>query len=693
MSTGDGEGRSQDLFETKLHPPTAHASLISRSALIERLDASDVPITVVAAPPGYGKTTLLAEWSRRHPSRFAWLSIDRYDNDLGRLMSYTAAALDRVDPIGSDVLRPGGRPSVAAFASRLATAMSGMKEPVLVLDHVEALQNDECLDTIAELALHLPAGSRLALGTRVEPSLPMARLRASGDVDEVGVDDLVMTGSEGRALLDAVGVQLTDAEMQQLLDRTEGWPVGLYLAALALKAGGSREHAGVPFTGDDRFMADYLRTELLERLSKAEVTFLTRTSVLGRMSGPLCDAVLDSTGSGAVLESLAHSNLLLVALDRHGEWYRYHHLFRDLLRAELQRLDPALVSALHVRAAEWHEANHMPEPAIDHAQKGGDVERVNRLLLLNGQRAFAAGRRETVRRWLAWLDDEDLVEQYPAVAVLGSLFYLNTGDAAAAEHWAIAAEHPSRGPLLDASTGQERTSPERILPDGSTLAGWRAVLRAFQCRDGIDAMRRDVESAFDGLSAGSPIRCAALVLSGHCFLLSGDGDRADSTFAQAVEVGMGTAAGPALVVALAERGYCAICRGDWPAVESFVEEARSAVQQYGLDDYTESALAYTLAARAALQRGDAERARDDVARRRGRGHCSHTDVPPTRCGRCSRSPAPISASRTPRARGRLSGRRATSCRSGPIWVCCPRRSTSSSRGSRRCEREGSERRR
>ncbi len=156
-----------DLFESKLHPPVAHAALVSRAALVDRIDASHAPITVVAAPPGYGKTTLLAEWSRRHPSRVAWLSFDRHDNDLGRLVSYTAAALDRVDPIGSEIVRPSeGRLSVATVASRVAVAMSGMKDPVLVLDHVEALENDECLDTIAELALHLPAGSRLALGTR-----------------------------------------------------------------------------------------------------------------------------------------------------------------------------------------------------------------------------------------------------------------------------------------------------------------------------------------------------------------------------------------------------------------------------------------------------------------------------------------------------------------------------------------------
>ena len=262
----------------------------------------------------------------------------------------------------------------------------------------------------------------------------------------------------------------------------------MYLAALALQAGGSQDHAGLPFSGDDRLMADYLRSELLSLLSPAEVAFLTRTAILDRLSGPLCDAVLDSTGSGAVLESLAHSNLLLVALDRTGRWYRYHHLFRDLLRAELQRREPELVQALHVRAAEWYEVNHMPYLAIDHAQAGRDIERVNRLILMNGQRAFATGRGETARRWLAWFEEENLVEQYPAVAVLGALFYISTGEPTAAERWTDAAEHPSPAALPDGSPGGQRTAPERILPDGSTLASWRALLRSQQSPSGS---RRD----------------------------------------------------------------------------------------------------------------------------------------------------------------------------------------------------------
>ena len=601
-------------FESKLRPPAARTAFVPRTALVDRLDASsDVPITVVAAPPGYGKTTLLAEWSQRHASGFAWLSLDRHDNDLARLASYTAAALARVDPAASALLRPSnGRPTVVGVASRVARAMSEMKGPVvLVFDNLESLRNDECLDTIAELALHLPAGSRLALGTRAEPPLPMARLRAGADVVEVGVDDLAMTGPEARALLDAAGVQLTDAEMDQLLDRTEGWPVGLYLATLALKAGGSREHAGVPFSGDDRLMADYLRTELLAFLSDAEVSFLTRTSVLDRMSGPLCDAVLDSTGSGALLESLAHRNSLLVALDRHGQWYRYHRLLRDLLRVELDRREPEVVRALHTRAAGWCEANRMPELAIDHAQAGFDVERVNRLMLLNAGNAVAAGRAETARRWLAWLEDRDLVEQDPAVAVLGAFY---TEDAAAAERWADAAEHQSPALLPDGNTGAQHGSPERILPDGSTLASWQALLRADQSRNGIDAMRRDAESALDGLSTTSGYRCHAHLVHGYSVLFGGDADRADPIFAQTVDVGLRARHGPATVVALAERGFCALGRGDWPAVERFVEEAHSGVQQFDLWDYTTSALSFILAARAALHRGDVERARDEVTR-------------------------------------------------------------------------------
>ena len=208
-----------------------------------------------------------------------------------------------------------------------------------------------------------------------------------------------------------------------MIERAEGWPVGLYLAALALKAGGATERAGVPFSGDDRLMAEYLRSEILGRLAAEDVTFLTRTAVLDRMSGRLCDALLDVTGSADVLDSLARSNLLLVALDRTGEWFRYHHLFHDLLRTELQRREPDLVAALHTRAADWYEENGLPELAIDHAQAAGDADRVNGLFLANAPVAYSQGRVHSVERWMAWFDDRGLVENYQAAAVMGAVIF------------------------------------------------------------------------------------------------------------------------------------------------------------------------------------------------------------------------------------------------------------------------------
>jgi LuxR family maltose regulon positive regulatory protein len=599
-----------------LHPPRRQA-LVPRSALVDRLDASSESITVVVAPPGYGKTTLLSEWSQRDPSRFAWLSLDRHDNDLARLASYAHAALDRVEPIDSEIARPPTlQGSVAAVASHVASSMQ-MKEPVtLVLDHVELLHNDECLDTLTELALHLPAGARLALATRTEPPLPMARLRAGREVVEVGVDDLAMTRHEADALLEVAGVALTDANVEQLLERTEGWPVGLYLAALAMKAGGAHETMAVPFSGNDRLMAEYLRAELLSHLSDAEVTFLTRTAVLDRMSGPLCDAVLERSGSATVLESLARSNLLLVALDRREEWYRYHHLFQDLLRVELDRREPDVVPALHHRAAMWFETNRMPESAMDHAQAAGDPEHVSRLMIANAHTAFAAGHAETVRRWATWFEDTGLLTRFPAVAVLGAMFYTNIGDAGAAERWSTAAQQEDTAPasLPDGGTPSSQASPEWITPDGSSMEGLRALVRAHQSRDGIEAMRRDAESAIAGLNKTSPFHCSALTLQGVAVLLGGDQREADLIFARAVDVGAGAFTWPAMIVALAERGLCAIVRGDTAAAESFLVEALSRVQASGLEPYAESALVFAVAARAALTRRDVTRAGEYVTR-------------------------------------------------------------------------------
>jgi LuxR family maltose regulon positive regulatory protein len=571
---------------------------VPRTALVGRLLASHAASVVcVVAPPGYGKTTLLAQWARRK-GRVGWVTVDPHDNDPTVLLTYLAAGLDRVEPIDSEVFRTVALPGTTIVA-RFAAAVSAMTEPVaLVLDHVEGLHNQDCLDMIAELAVRLPGGSQLVLASRARPPLPVALLRAQGRVVELGVDELAMDQDEARALLQGVGLQLADADTAELLQRTEGWPVGLYLAALALKAGGSQGNAGVAFTGDDRFIADYLQSELLARLSRGQVAFLTRTSVLDRMCGPLCDAVLGARGSARMLESLESSNLLLVPLDRQRRWYRYHHLFGELLRAELGRREPELVPQLHLRAAAWCEANGLPETAIDHAQAAGDADRVARLVTSLAQPAYAAGRVDTARRWFGWFEDQGLVECYPLVAVQGAWMHALGGQPAEAERWADAAE---------------RNSVAGTLPDGSTTESWVALLRALLCRDGVARMRADAEVAVAGLGPASQWRATALLLEGISYVLHGELDRADPILALVVEVATRAGAAPAASAALAERAIVAMQRDQWREAEALAERALASMRAGRLEDYAMSPLIHAVVARTAAHRGDVARAQEHLA--------------------------------------------------------------------------------
>jgi LuxR family transcriptional regulator, maltose regulon positive regulatory protein len=496
---------------------------------------------------------------------------------------------------------------VATVVPRFASAVSAMTEPVaVVLDHLELLDNLECLDAVAELAVRLPTGSQLVLASRRTPPLPVALLRAQGQIVEVGVEELAMDEQEAGALLEGAGVVLADAEVAELVGHTEGWPVGLYLAGLALKAGGPPATAGLGFTGDDRFMADYLWSELLGQLPPERVAFLTRTAVLERMSGPLCDAVLETTGSSEVLAWLEKSNLLLVPLDRRRRWYRYHQLFHELLRAELDRREPEIVVELHARAATWCEANGLAELAIDHAQAAGDADRVARLVAGLVFRTYAGGRVETARRWFRWFEEHDLIEHYPPVAVLGALVQALVGLPVRAERWADAAEHQVGG--------ADPASVAQTPPDGSTMEGYLAMLRGLLCRDGVGQMRVDAEAALVGLSEGSPWRAAATLIKGASYLLDAQVDQADPILAHAVEVGTRTGALPAASTALAERCLVAIAGHDWGRAETLAEQALSRVQAGQLDDYLMSPLVYTVAARTALYRGGRPQAREHLAR-------------------------------------------------------------------------------
>src|SRR5690349_13351127 len=249
----------------------------------------------------------------------------------------------------------------------------------------------------------------------------MGRRRTAGKIVEIGPAELALDAAEAKQLIAAAEVDLPAAEVDHLISRTEGWAAGLYLAALAIRAGTPHRDAGFAAARGETFMIDYLRFELLDRASPGEASFLIRTSVLDRMNGPMCDAVLETTGSAHVLADLAGRNMLVVPLDRNSEWYRYHHLLRRLLGTELHRREPKHVRQLHLRAAEWLRHNGMPEAAIRHAQAAEEPDLVAELVLDAAQPVWASGRVETVLRWMEWLEERGAVERFPAIAVHGSL--------------------------------------------------------------------------------------------------------------------------------------------------------------------------------------------------------------------------------------------------------------------------------
>ena len=606
-------GPSFPVLESKLAPAPGRPGIVARGGLLDRLEASAAtPVVAICAPAGYGKTVLAAEWAKRDQRPFVWLSIDPQDNDPAVLLTYIAVGLDRAEPIDPAVLgtlASRGASITQMVLPLLGAALSSKALPVvLVLDDVHLLHDQESLDAVTVLVDHLPQGSQLAVTSQGEPPLPIMRWRAEGRLAEFGPDDLAMSPQEAGQLLRAARVELPDPDVAELTRRTEGWPVALYLAGLSIKTQPTASVAGL--SGRDRLLVDYLQSALLSHLSPTEVRFLTRTSVLDRLSGPLCDAVLGTTGSQAVLASLERSNLLVVPLDRQRTWHRYHHLFRELLRERLERDEPELVRELTLRAARWCQRHGLAEAAIGYAMDAGDADQVARGVEQAAIGVYRSGRLATVQRWFDWFDDLGLIQRYPAVAMLGAWVQALGGHAAAAERWADAAEHGSY---------------QGRLPDGSvSVDGWRALLRAKLCRHGATQMRADAELALDLIAVGSLWRAPAQLLLGISHLLAGDDGRADRLLAEAVEVAQDTGATVAATVAMAERAILAIGRQDWREAEVLVEQSRLVVATAHLEDSATSVVLYAAGARVAIHKGDLGQAEQDLTRAQQLGpHLTH----------------------------------------------------------------------
>jgi LuxR family transcriptional regulator, maltose regulon positive regulatory protein len=594
-----------DLLASKLRRPMLRPGTVRRSLLIKRLtDADGRPIVSVVAPAGYGKTTLLSQWAERSGQPLAWVSVDEADNDPKVLLSYIAHALNAIEPIGDRVfeaLASRGRSVLGSMVPRLASAFSSMTSPIaLVLDDVHVLRNSECRAVIPVLADHVPDGSRLVLAARAEPPLRTARLRAEGKILEIGPGDLALTPAEAASLLRGAGVTLSQDEVAELHQRTEGWPVGLYLAALFLREGGSLRAAAVCFSGDDRLVSEYMESEFLARISRRRRAFLTRTAVLERMCGPLCDAVLEAGGSAATLAALARSNLLLVPLDRRGEWYRYHHLFRDTLMAGLERHEPELAPVLRRRAAGWCSRSGLPEEALEYSMAAQDVETAARLVEKLGVQTHRQARFTTLRRWFRWLEEEGGIEGHPMVAVLASLFFVLTARPTDAERWADVVDQWQYG--------------DAARPADPFAEAHAAQLRAIMCRRGIKQMRADAEEARQRCAAAGIVAPAPALFEGIARVLSGDLGGGDACFADAVRAGEAAKAPEALAVAYCERSLVSMARGQWRRAGSLAGQADTVLRQAGIEDSFATLLVCAVRARAAMHGGVPTAARRELAR-------------------------------------------------------------------------------
>jgi LuxR family maltose regulon positive regulatory protein len=405
------------ILEAKLHAPMLHPEHVPRPRLRQRLDdATARRLTLVDAAAGFGKSTLVAEWCATLPPnrRVAWVTLDQSDNDPVMFWAYILVALHRLEPEriggGLETLRIPGVSFTRTVLPRLLNELWTLDSPaVLILDDYHLVTSDECHEGMRFFLQRLPPNVRVVISTRSDPPIGLGTLRARGELSEIRAADLRFDESEAASLLnDFLRLGLAPDDLDRLHERTEGWAAGLYLAALSLR---DRPDAGAfiaDFSGHNRHIVDYLGSEVLSQLPEDTRVFLLRTSILERFSPPLCDEVASMSGSAARLRRQERTNQFLVPLDPRGEWYRYHHLFGELLQVELESTDPDLVPVLHARAAAWHQAAGDAGAAMRHALAAGDFDLSSDLFIQYGQRLVSTGRLATVMNWIAQLPEAEI---------------------------------------------------------------------------------------------------------------------------------------------------------------------------------------------------------------------------------------------------------------------------------------------
>lgn len=598
-ATPSVERLDQLLLDAKLSVPEPRPGSVTRDALIERVRSSGCRVVGVTAPAGYGKSTLLAEWARADDRRVAWVALDRFDDDPTLLLTVLASAYARLWPGMADLASEMAGLGVSVLgraAPRLAAALRAGPAPfLLMLDDVHELQSPACHDVLGVVISGIPPGSQLVAASRFEQPY-LARLRAAGDAMEVLAGDLALNADQARRVFSSARVSLTPEAAAAVTARTEGWPVGLHLAAMIARDGGGDPAA---ITGEDRYVSDYLYREALARQPAGLQRFLRRTAVLDQVSAPLCDAVLDESGSQRWLRDVESAGLFLVPLDRRREWYRFHGLFREFLLGELRRVEPEAIPKLHLRAADWYQANGSPALALEHLLDTAERERCIHLVTELTLPAYQAGHLSTVQRWLTALGDA-AIQSYPPLAVLAGYVAVFAGQITEADRWAQIIEAASfEGTPLDGTASFDSA---------------RAMLLALMCRAGPQRMLQHANLAVAQEPSWSPWRDTALLLCGEAHLLMGDPERAAAVFAETSALAAEMSNTDSFVVSESELALLAMDRGYWAEAAGHADRALAAVEENWVQDYSMSLLPFAVAARLCLHRGDVKEANRQLNR-------------------------------------------------------------------------------
>jgi LuxR family maltose regulon positive regulatory protein len=527
----DTAGRDA-LITTKLGAQARGMRHVDRGRLRDRLGANpQVRLVLVSAPAGFGKSTLLADWLDGPAVHGAWLSLDVHDNDVVRFARYLAAAAARLVDGTRDPAALAGQAFdpelvLAGVLDDLEAAGPGV---VLVLDDYHLIDESGIHQLVNSLIDRLPPGARLAISTRADPPLPLARLRARGELLEIRSEDLRFTRGEAADLLRSAGVDLAEPEIETLTDRTEGWAAALRLAAVSLRDRPDPAGLVERFGASHRYVLDYVVEEVLAGLPPASQEFLLRTSILDRLCGPLCEAVASVSDGQERLEALERANLLLIPLDDERRWYRYHALFADILRVRLRMLHPAEVAGLHAKASTWHEAHGDDDDAIGHGLLSGDLERTSALVALASGRHLNAGELSTVRRWLDALPTQ-VVRDHAQLSASYAWELLLSGETDGVAQRLADAER-ALGDDREGDRALRATIPAQIAMLRSQLAGMQgdpktAVTEARRARDLVPSgLPPDIEGTLRG-TAGA--------LLGLALLRAGDLDAASDAYEAAL---------------------------------------------------------------------------------------------------------------------------------------------------------------